>query len=315
MPHTVYSIVCCAHPSWIYIARPRLTGNCISRRNREEIPGNFGRRSCAVCNVAWAQASTPAPTTPQPRPATVPVATPIPTPTPACHPRARASVSALRILWRRFIRRGRSFQFLDTGQGYPAGTLLSGSEPDPLAGDRSGGWPILRNVSSRWACRRHFLRALLSVRTSTHDLRCGDAESTTFCLSAQFSPAASMNAGRHLASSCMDTRAHAAWQVPRGKPSRKSAPAGRSWPAHGLDRKINPRFALRFKADYLQTGTSFSIPGKQKQDNFRFSVGVCHPQCAQKEAHTRGGNSNPTVTVGASPFSQMAGLPTTFKRA
>ena len=42
----------------------------------------------------------------------------------------------------------------------------------------------------------------------------------------------------------------------------------------GLDRKINQRFASRIKADYLQTGTAFSIPGKQKQDNFRFSVGV-----------------------------------------
>lgn len=37
----------------------------------------------------------------------------------------------------------------------------------------------------------------------------------------------------------------------------------------GIDRKINERFAIRFKADYLQTG-SF----KQKQDNFRFSAGV-----------------------------------------
>jgi hypothetical protein len=37
----------------------------------------------------------------------------------------------------------------------------------------------------------------------------------------------------------------------------------------GLDYKINPRFALRLKADYLQTG-SF----KQIQDNFRFSVGL-----------------------------------------
>jgi len=42
----------------------------------------------------------------------------------------------------------------------------------------------------------------------------------------------------------------------------------------GVDRKISQRFALRFKADYLQTGTSFSIPGKQKQDNFRFSAGI-----------------------------------------
>ena len=42
----------------------------------------------------------------------------------------------------------------------------------------------------------------------------------------------------------------------------------------GLDFKINPRFALRFKADYLQTGTSFPLLGKKKQDNFRFSVGI-----------------------------------------
>ena len=31
---------------------------------------------------------------------------------------------------------------------------------------------------------------------------------------------------------------------------------------------------MRFKADYLQTGTSFPLVGKQKQDNFRFSVGI-----------------------------------------
>lgn len=42
----------------------------------------------------------------------------------------------------------------------------------------------------------------------------------------------------------------------------------------GFDRKINERFALRFKADYLQTATDFAIGGKKKQDNFRFSVGI-----------------------------------------
>jgi hypothetical protein len=44
----------------------------------------------------------------------------------------------------------------------------------------------------------------------------------------------------------------------------------------GLDRKINERFALRLKADYLQTGTDFKDPGfgRKKQDNFRFSVGI-----------------------------------------
>ena len=42
----------------------------------------------------------------------------------------------------------------------------------------------------------------------------------------------------------------------------------------GLDYKINPRFALRLKGDYLQTGTDFPLLGKKKQDNFRFSVGI-----------------------------------------
>ena len=42
----------------------------------------------------------------------------------------------------------------------------------------------------------------------------------------------------------------------------------------GLDYKINPRFALRLNADYFQTGTDFTLLGKQKQDNFRVSVGV-----------------------------------------
>jgi hypothetical protein len=42
----------------------------------------------------------------------------------------------------------------------------------------------------------------------------------------------------------------------------------------GFDRKINQRIALRLKADYLQTGTAFPGEPKQKQDNFRFSVGI-----------------------------------------
>jgi hypothetical protein len=42
----------------------------------------------------------------------------------------------------------------------------------------------------------------------------------------------------------------------------------------GIDHKINERFALRVKADYLQTRTDFRFMGKQKQDNFRVSVGV-----------------------------------------
>lgn len=51
--------------------------------------------------------------------------------------------------------------------------------------------------------------------------------------------------------------------------------SGRAFVAGGgLDYKINPRFALRLNADYFQTGTDFILLGKQKQDNFRVSVGI-----------------------------------------
>jgi hypothetical protein len=42
----------------------------------------------------------------------------------------------------------------------------------------------------------------------------------------------------------------------------------------GLDYKINPRFALRFKADYFETASQFPGFPKKRQDNFRFSVGL-----------------------------------------
>jgi len=42
----------------------------------------------------------------------------------------------------------------------------------------------------------------------------------------------------------------------------------------GADYKVNQRFAVRIKADYLQTRTSFPLIGKAKQDNLRLSVGI-----------------------------------------
>lgn len=42
----------------------------------------------------------------------------------------------------------------------------------------------------------------------------------------------------------------------------------------GIDHKINERYSLRLKADYLSTGSQFPTFPKQTQDNFRFSVGV-----------------------------------------
>jgi hypothetical protein len=42
----------------------------------------------------------------------------------------------------------------------------------------------------------------------------------------------------------------------------------------GADHKINERFALRVKVDYLQSRTDYPRIGKAKQDNLRVSVGV-----------------------------------------
>ncbi|MGA3194610.1 MAG: hypothetical protein ABSD39_06360 [Terriglobales bacterium] len=42
----------------------------------------------------------------------------------------------------------------------------------------------------------------------------------------------------------------------------------------GADHVISERFAVRFKADYLETATSFATLGKKKQDNLRLSVGI-----------------------------------------
>jgi hypothetical protein len=51
----------------------------------------------------------------------------------------------------------------------------------------------------------------------------------------------------------------------------------------GLDYKITPRLALRLKADYFQTATDFALLGKEKQDNFRFSVGIVFRNVKKKK--------------------------------
>ena len=83
-----------------------------------------------------------------------------------------------------------------------------------------------------------------------------------------------MSAGRRLANSCTDIKAREAWPRVGALPTLKVGTGRALVAGGGLDYKINPRFALRFKADYFQTGTSFPLVGKQKQDNFRFSVGI-----------------------------------------
>ena len=42
----------------------------------------------------------------------------------------------------------------------------------------------------------------------------------------------------------------------------------------GADYRVSDRFAVRIKADYLESKTDFSAIGKAKQDNLRLSVGI-----------------------------------------
>ncbi len=61
---------------------------------------------------------------------------------------------------------------------------------------------------------------------------------------------------------------------PTGPPDQKVGTGPAFVAGGGLDRRINERFALRLKADYLQTNSQFPGFPKMKQDNFRFSIGV-----------------------------------------
>ena len=53
----------------------------------------------------------------------------------------------------------------------------------------------------------------------------------------------------------------------------------------GADHKINERFAIRFKADYFETQTSFPSFGKKKQDNLKLSVGIVIRSVRKKKRH------------------------------
>ena len=185
MPYTVYSIVCRTHPIEPVASRQwsvasfgmeddvpgstefRLTqkasrcrtgywqldtGNCISRRTREEIPGSFGRRGCAVCDVVGAGSRSNSHSRSSSGPGTDPRANSSSRSNSNRHPReGGAPVSALRSFWRRFIRRDRVFQRRILGWIAGLG-CFPGRERGQLAGVRSGRRPILRNLKDSKSC-------------------------------------------------------------------------------------------------------------------------------------------------------------------
>jgi hypothetical protein len=157
---SAYSVASTRHPvlRWTMIVRGRwvsgsdrgeslsdwalATGYCISRRNREEIPGSLGGRGCAVCDVVGA-GSNSSPSSNSGASAS-PGAGRDPNSSNRQN-RASAPVSALRNLWRRYVRRGWSFQRRTLGRAVWLGRFF-GTQRHPLAGLCGGRRPILWNL-------------------------------------------------------------------------------------------------------------------------------------------------------------------------
>ena len=229
----------------------------------------------ALCVISWAQASTPAPTpaptTDQaPAPAPAPETVPIPTPTRTANP-------APPVQYPRFE--------LFAGGSYAEAGLFN-------AGHWAGlpGWDAsLALNATNWLGLvvdggQYFGTSKIPTAVPAPFPTCGE-----FCPPGPTFDVATREYNV-LFGAQFSRRKYEHWtpfgelmyghQGVRGKATAKGITetevgTGRALVAGGgLDFKINPRFALRFKADYLQTGTSFPLLGKKKQDNFRFSVGI-----------------------------------------
>jgi len=228
----------------------------------------------ALCSLSWAQAPTPTPATDQ-TPAQTPAQepTPIPTPPPAAKPAPAPEYPRIELFgggsyaetglfnsghwaglpgwdfslggnvspWLGFVVEG--------GQFFGTSKIPSNS-PAPFPGDQTyepAGAPTF-NVSTR---EYNFLFGAQFARRKYE----------------MWTPFAEILYGHQ------GVRGVATPVIPG--PLVAEVGTGRALVAgFGADRKINRRFAVRFKADYFQTGTSFPSVGKQKQDNFRVSVGV-----------------------------------------
>jgi OmpA-like transmembrane domain len=228
----------------------------------------------ALCAISWAQATqppTPAPTTDQaPAPAPAPETVPIPTPTRTANP-------APPVQYPRFE--------LFAGGSYAEAGLFN-------AGHWAGlpGWEASLGLNATsWLGfvvdgGQYFGTSKIPTAVPAPFPNCGE-----FCPSGVTFNATTREYNV-LFGAQLSRRKYEHWtpfgelmyghQGVRGTATAKGVTemeigTGRALVAGGgLDFKINPRFALRFKADYLQTATNFAIPGKQKQDNFRVSVGI-----------------------------------------
>ena len=97
-----------------------------------------------------------------------------------------------------------------------------------------------------------------------------------------------MNAGRRLATFYTDIRARAASRISRPVLPIKEVGTGRALVAGGgFDRKINERFALRFKADYLQTDTAFPLSPRRSRTTSGSRSALSSAACTKRNASSK----------------------------
>jgi len=228
----------------------------------------------ALCVMSWAQAPTPA-QAPDQVPATAPAPSPAPIPTtPTANPAPAQQYSR--------------FEFFGGGSYAEAGFFNAGHWAGLPGWDASLGLNVTRWLGIVVEGGQYFGTSKIPTAVPAPFPTCG--EPSGFCPGTFPTFDVETREYNFLFGAQFARRKYERWtpfgellyghQGTRGVASAQGATftevgTGRALVAGvGVDRRINRRFALRFKADYLQTGTSFSIPGKQKQDNFRFSAGI-----------------------------------------
>ena len=230
----------------------------------------------ALCVMSWAQAPGQAPTTDQAQaPASVPAATPIPTPTTTTENPARGP---------QFPR----YEFFGGGSYAEAGLFNAGHWAGLPGWDASLDLNLTKWLGIVVDGGQYFGTSKIPVAVPEPFPKCGGNPS--FCPGTFPTFDATTREYNVLFGAQFFRRKYELWtpfgellyghQGTRGVATGGGASfteigTGRALVAGaGLDRKINQRFSLRLKADYFQTGSQFPTFAKQKQDNFRFSVGI-----------------------------------------
>src|ERR1019366_599840 len=343
-PHTVYSIVCQTHPTepvasgqwpvasfgteddlpgstefrltqkasrcrtgywqlgtgnWVLA-----TGNCISRRTREEIPGSFGRRGGAVCDVVGAGSRSHSHSRSSSGPGPSSRANSNSRSTSTRQPREGAAVSALRTLWRRYVRRDRFLQCRTLG-GIAGLGRFSGCERDKLAGVRVGRRPILRNLKDPESrAGAVSIGSILRADAVSH-LQRDDAR-----VQLSFRRAIVPPQVWTLDAVCR-TAVRAPGRTRRGDPSNGISRHGnRHWPGDSDGRRPRPpnQSAFRSAIQGRLPADRHRVSGFRQTEAGQLPVldGHCSRQCAQEEAPARGRNSARTVGRTADRYSSFA---------